>query len=78
MKLWKKISIICSIVLVVIVATCSTLLLLQSKNSILEITYQQARDKQQETALAPANAPDHKAFELAFFSGVFTVNSGFA
>lgn len=46
MKLWKKISIICSIVLVVIVATCSTLLLLQSKNSILEITYQQARDKQ--------------------------------
>lgn len=46
MKLWKKISIICSIVLVVVVATCSMLLLLQSKNSILEITYQQARHKQ--------------------------------
>ena len=46
MKLWKKVSIVCSVVLIVIVAVCSTLLLVQSKNSILQLTYEQARDKQ--------------------------------
>lgn len=46
MKLWKKISLVCSVVLVAIVVTCSALLLVQSKNSILELTYQQAREKQ--------------------------------
>lgn len=46
MKLWLKISIICIIVLLVIVILCSTLLLIQSKNSILELTIQHAKDKQ--------------------------------
>lgn len=50
MKLWKKISIICSIVLIVIVTVCSTLLLMQSKDSILNRTYEQARDKQRNLA----------------------------
>ena len=50
MKLWGKISLICSAVLVAIVAACSTLLLVQSKTSILELTYQQARDKQRNLA----------------------------
>lgn len=50
MKLWKKISLVCSIVLIVIVAACSTLLLVQSKNSILQLTYEQARDKQRNLA----------------------------
>ena len=50
MKLWKKISIICSIVLIVIVTVCSIILLIQSKNSILEATYNQAHDKQRNLA----------------------------
>ena len=50
MKLWKKISFIGSVVLIVIVAVCSTLLLVQSKNSILQLTYEQARDKQRNLA----------------------------
>ncbi|MEG1884401.1 MAG: HAMP domain-containing sensor histidine kinase [Clostridia bacterium] len=50
MRLWKKISLVCSVILVVIVATCSTLLLLQSKNSILELTYRQAGDRQKSLA----------------------------
>ncbi len=50
MKLWKKISLVCSGILIVIVATCSTLLLLQSKSSILELAYEQAADKQRSLA----------------------------
>ena len=50
MKLWKKTAIICSVVLIVIVALCSALLLVQSKNSILALTYQQASDKQRSLA----------------------------
>lgn len=50
MKLWKKTAIICSVVLIVIVALCSALLLMQSKNSILALTYQQASDKQRSLA----------------------------
>lgn len=45
MKLWKKISLVCSGVLVVTVATCSTLLLLQSKSSVLSLTHKQAEDE---------------------------------
>ena len=50
MKLWKKLSLVCSGVLTVIVATCSTLLLLQSKSSILTLAYEQAADKQRSLA----------------------------
>lgn len=46
MKLWLKISILCVIVLLAVVATCSTLLLLQSRNSILELTTTETKDKQ--------------------------------
>lgn len=46
MKLWKKISIICSIILIMIVTICNIILIFQSKNSILELTYEQAHDKQ--------------------------------
>ncbi len=52
MKLWKKISFICSVVLIVIVAVSSALLLVQSKNSILQLTYEQAHDKQRNIASA--------------------------
>lgn len=45
MKLWKKISLICSVVLIVIVAACSTLLLVQSKRNILNLTSRQIEDK---------------------------------
>ena len=46
MKLWQKISAICVIVLLAIVVLCSALLLVQSKNSILSLTVQHAKDKQ--------------------------------
>ncbi|MDL2258964.1 HAMP domain-containing histidine kinase [Eubacteriales bacterium OttesenSCG-928-K08] len=50
MKLWKKLSLVCSGILILIVLVCSILLLAQSKNSILEITYEQARNKQKSLA----------------------------
>lgn len=46
MQLWKKISLICSFVLIITVAVCGTLLLVQSKNNLLEQTYKQTREKQ--------------------------------
>lgn len=46
MKLWKKLSLICSSILVFIVLISSILLLDQSKDRILSITYEQARNKQ--------------------------------
>lgn len=55
MKLWKKVSLICSVVLILIVTVCSTLLLVQSKNSILQLTYEQARDKQRSLASSFSN-----------------------
>lgn len=50
MKLWLKTSLICIAVLVVIVSACSTILLLHSKNSILELAYQQAQSKKHDLA----------------------------
>ena len=46
MKLWQKISLICCIVLIGIISACGLILILQSKTSILELTYKQAREKQ--------------------------------
>ena len=46
MKLWQKISLVCVCVLVSIVTVCCALLLLQSKNSILNLTVQQTEEKQ--------------------------------
>ena len=45
MKLWQKTSLICIAVLLVIVTACSSVLLIHSKNSILELTYSRARDR---------------------------------
>lgn len=50
MKLWQKTSLICIAVLLVIVTACSSVLLIHSKNSILELTYSRARDKQKSLA----------------------------
>ena len=50
MKLWEKISFICSAVLIGIVTICCTLLLLHAKDSILAFAYAQAEDKQQNLA----------------------------
>ena len=50
MKLWQKTSLICIAVLLVIVTACSAVLLIHSKNSILELTYSYARDKQRSLA----------------------------
>lgn len=46
MKLWQKISLVCICVLIGIVTFCCTLLLLQSKNNILNLTVKQAAEKQ--------------------------------
>lgn len=50
MKLWQKVSLICSIVLTGIITACSLMLILQSKTTILELTYKQAREKQSNLA----------------------------
>lgn len=46
MKLWQKISLVCVCVLICIVTVCCTLLLLQSKSNILNLTVKQAEEKQ--------------------------------
>lgn len=43
MKLWQKISLICTAVFVLIVGACSTLLLLNSRSSILSMTIQSTK-----------------------------------
>lgn len=52
MKLWQKTSLICIAVLLFIVSACSAVLLIHSKNSILELTYSYARDKQKSLAFS--------------------------
>ena len=47
MKLWKKITLLCSLVLVLVVGACSVLLLTQAKDNILDLTYANAQQKQQ-------------------------------
>ena len=51
MKLWQKTSLVCIAVLLFIVSACSAVLLIHSKNSILELTYSYARDSRK--ALPP-------------------------
>ena len=47
MKLWKKVSLLCSLVLVLIVGACTVLLITQARDEILHLTYQNAEQKQQ-------------------------------
>jgi signal transduction histidine kinase len=46
MKLWQKLSLICTMVLLIIVGVCSTILLLSSRSTILELTTGQALSEQ--------------------------------
>ena len=50
MKLWQKTALICISVLLLIVFACSAVLLVHAKNSILELTYSYAEDKQKSLA----------------------------
>ena len=50
MKLWQKVSLICCAVLVGVIAACSMILIWQSKATILELTYKQAQEKQNNLA----------------------------
>ena len=50
MKLWQKVSLICSAVLTAIVLPMGGLLLNEAKGNILDLTYQQAADKQKNLA----------------------------
>ena len=52
MRLWKKISLIVILVLIVNVGVCSSILLAYSKNSILETTYQQINNKHNSLAVS--------------------------
>lgn len=45
MKLWKKIAFVCSVILILVVTVCSGILLRQTREKILSITYEQAEDK---------------------------------
>jgi len=63
MKLWKKISLICSAVFVSIVAVCCTLLLLHAKSNILAFAYTQAEDKQQNLATSFSEMASYYADE---------------
>ena len=47
MKLWKKVSLMCSLVLVLVVGACTVLLITQARDEILNLTYQNAEQKQQ-------------------------------
>lgn len=46
MKLWQKIAVICSAILIFTMSICCFILLIHTKNTILSITYEQAADKQ--------------------------------
>ena len=50
MKLWQKTSLIFTAVLIVIVFICSTILLIHSKNSILELTFTVEGDDEEKAA----------------------------
>lgn len=50
MKLWQKTSLICIVVIVAVVCVCSGVLLVYSKNTVLELTYAQAQAKQRDLA----------------------------
>ena len=62
MKLWQKTSLICIAVLTVIVVSCSAILLIHSKNSILELAKSQAEAKQHDLA---ASFPEMASYYLA-------------
>lgn len=47
MKLWKKISLLCGLVLVLTAGVCTAALTTQARNRILNLTYQNAEQKQQ-------------------------------
>ncbi len=50
MKLWKKVTVICSVVLIVLVSLCSGILLKQTQDKMLSLTYEQAAEKQRNLA----------------------------
>ena len=52
MRIWKKISLIFIVDLIVIVCVCSSILLIYSKNSILEMTYSQINNKHNNLAVS--------------------------
>ena len=47
MKLWKKISLLCSLVLLIVVIVCSAILIKQAETRILDLTCSNAEQKQQ-------------------------------
>lgn len=52
MKLWKKIFLLCSMILVIVVTACLAILIHQAQEKILAITFEQAAEKQRNLATA--------------------------
>ena len=46
MKLWEKISLVCGVILVTVVAVCSVVLFAQVQKQLLSVTYERAEEKQ--------------------------------
>lgn len=63
MKLWKKLSLLASGILIATVTLCCALLLLQSRNSILNATYAQAKSKQANLATSFSQMTSYYAGE---------------
>lgn len=59
MKLWQKTSLICIAVLIAIVVSCSAILLIHSRNSILDLARSQAQAKQRGLAASFCEMADY-------------------
>lgn len=47
MKLWKKVSLLCGTVLILVAGICLTILIVRSRENVLNLTYRHAEQKQQ-------------------------------
>ncbi|NLI61747.1 MAG: hypothetical protein GX375_10035, partial [Clostridiales bacterium] len=59
MRLWQKVSIINILILLLVVIVCSTLLLLYAKNSILQLTIENAKTEQENLRIAFSEMVDY-------------------
>ena len=63
MKLWQKVSLICSVILVVVVAVCSALLLGMAKEKLLTSAYERTETRQRELVNSFLKELDYYAAE---------------
>lgn len=63
MKLWQKISLICSVILIAVVAACAVLLLGMAKNKLLTSAYEQTERRERELEYTFLKEMDYHAAE---------------